>query len=368
MKALNQQEIMHFKELLVSCTLLFSSCLAFAPSSAPCWRSIKSRAKGITQIRLTNDNADDASPATTEDDNDLFSSRRQALASLTGAIVGLGGLVSQSDAAVTDETNTFANTAKDSSYRGLSSSDTPTSKAAMTQSKALASDEVLISIPKSQLQKGLGLELSQVDFRTNIRVYVKSVEPNSIADQLGIQKDFIVVRVNGKSAERTNAEGVAILVSQAVKATPDNGTIEIVFRNPAVFNEKLANLSGGGEVTTQVAPAGDTTQRNPDGSVKAGRVSSQTDQKVTVTQLVPPKMCNRKATTDDLLEISYVGTVVETGEIFDGSAIKINGEGIPGRGNDVSLYFVLRKQPFGQFPPAFDVGLEGMCVVSFYSR
>lgn len=347
-KALNQQEIMHFKELLVSCTLLFSSCLAFAPSSAPCWRSIKSRAKGITQIRLTNDNADDASPATTEDDNDLFSSRRQALASLTGAIVGLGGLVSQSDAAVTDETNTFANTAKDSSYRGLSSSDTPTSKAAMTQSKALASDEVLISIPKSQLQKGLGLELSQVDFRTNIRVYVKSVEPNSIADQLGIQKDFIVVRVNGKSAERTNAEGVAILVSQAVKATPDNGTIEIVFRNPAVFNEKLANLSGGGEVTTQVAPAG--------------------DQKVTVTQLVPPKMCNRKATTDDLLEISYVGTVVETGEIFDGSAIKINGEGIPGRGNDVSLYFVLRKQPFGQFPPAFDVGLEGMCVVSFYSR
>jgi len=65
---------------------------------------------------------------------------------------------------------------------------------------------------------------------------------------------------------------------------------------------------------------------------------------------------------DDLLEISYVGRVLETGQIFDGSAVKINDEGIPGRGNDVSLYFVLGKQPFGQFPPGWDVGLVGMCV------
>jgi FKBP-type peptidyl-prolyl cis-trans isomerase len=63
-----------------------------------------------------------------------------------------------------------------------------------------------------------------------------------------------------------------------------------------------------------------------------------------------------------LLEISYLGTVVDTGTVFDGSAIKINGEAVPGRGNDVTLYFVLGKQPFGQFPPGWDVGLEGMCV------
>jgi hypothetical protein len=28
------------------------------------------------------------------------------------------------------------------------------------------------------------------------------------------------------------------------------------------------------------------------------------------------------------------------------------------RGNDVSTFFVLGKQPFGQFPPGWDVGLE----------
>eukprot|EP00536_Pseudo-nitzschia_multiseries_P002540 jgi/Psemu1/183815/e_gw1.34.229.1 len=73
-------------------------------------------------------------------------------------------------------------------------------------------------------------------------------------------------------------------------------------------------------------------------------------------------MCKRGATEDDLLEISYVGRVVETGAIFDGSAVKINGEGIAGRGNDVSIFFVLGKQPFGQFPPGWDVGLSGICV------
>ena len=37
------------------------------------------------------------------------------------------------------------------------------------------------------------------------------------------------------------------------------------------------------------------------------------------------------------------------GAIFDGSAVKIDGKGIPGRGNDVSLFFVLGKQPFGKY-------------------
>ena len=44
------------------------------------------------------------------------------------------------------------------------------------------------------------------------------------------------------------------------------------------------------------------------------------------------------------------------------SAVKINGEAIAGRGNDISVFMVLKKQPFGQFPPGWDVGLEGMCV------
>ncbi|PIY33983.1 MAG: hypothetical protein COZ08_04295, partial [Bacteroidetes bacterium CG_4_10_14_3_um_filter_42_6] len=83
-------------------------------------------------------------------------------------------------------------------------------------------------------------------------------------------------------------------------------------------------------------------------SVRTGQVTSQADQRITVEQLIPPKLCNRGATVDDLLEISYTGTVLETGAIFDGSAIKINGKAIQGRGDDVSLFFVLGKQPFGQ--------------------
>jgi FKBP-type peptidyl-prolyl cis-trans isomerase len=171
------------------------------------------------------------------------------------------------------------------------------------------------------------------------------------------------VSVNGESTERTNAEGVAIMVSQASKNTPADGVVELRFRDPSAFRMQLANVGSNGEVTTQVAPAGDTTQRNADGSVQRGQaVKAQESQRLTVTQLLPPKLCNRGATTDDLLEISYLGTVVDTGAIFDGSAIKINGEAVPGRGNDVTLYFVLGKQPFGQFPPGWDVGLEGMCV------
>jgi FK506-binding protein 2 len=264
------------------------------------------------------------------------------------------------EAAVTDETDAFANTAFDSAYRGLQSDRPP---GGVTQSTKMPSDELVIMVPKSELSKGLGLELSQAEFRTNMRVFVKSVAPESMAGRLGIKKDYVVVSINGKSAERTTAEGVVIMLSQAAKATSANGSIEFRFRDPSGFQKGLNDLTSTGEVTTQVAPAGDTTQRYLDGRIKPGRVEmEQKDQRLKVTQLVPPKMCRRGATTDDLLEISYLGTVVETGETFDGSAIKINGEGIPGRGNDVSLYFVKGKQPFGQFPPSWDVGLEGMCV------
>lgn len=255
-------------------------------------------------------------------------------------------------AAVTDETSSFADTwwSQDASVQRK------------TQSAAAASDEVTIRVPKEQIQKRrLGLELADLDFKTNLRVYVKSVQSGSLASEVGIQKNWVIIGLNGRSTERTNAEGVAILLSQALKDNRD--FVELRFRDPAVFRNKLQSLSPDESVTTQVAPSGDTTQRNQDGTVQTGRsVTSQDDQKVTVSQLIPPKMCNRGARVDDLLEISYIGTVVETGAIFDGSAVKINGQGIPGRGDDVSLFFVLGKQPFGQFPPGWDVGLVGFCV------
>ena len=242
------------------------------------------------------------------------------------------------------------------------------------------SDEISFTITKSDLkhmQGGLGLELGEVSFRTNFRVVVKSVAPNSLAEKLGIQPNWVVVSVNGADAERTNASGVAIYFSRSVKSvldSPDsaNASLTLTFRDPAKFRSELQSFPKSDavssdenlpSVSTKVAPAGDTTQRYEDGSLRPGAsITEQTDQVVTITQLIPPKMCQRRATTDDLLEISYIGTIVETGAIFDGSAVKINGEVIPGRGNDVSIFFVLGKQPFGQFPPGWDVGLQGMCV------
>jgi FKBP-type peptidyl-prolyl cis-trans isomerase len=132
----------------------------------------------------------------------------------------------------------------------------------------------------------------------------------------------------------------------------------IVFHDPSFFQEKLRSLSsvesdGLPTVTTQVAPAGDTTQRNADGSVKAGRsvTTAATDQRVTVQQLQAPRVCKRGATTDDLMEISYTGSVLETGQVFDGSAV-------------FDWYIGTRKCCIPLFcaPPGWDVGLLGMCV------
>ncbi|KAL7489910.1 hypothetical protein ACHAW6_015661 [Cyclotella cf. meneghiniana] len=306
-------------------------------------------------------------------------SRRQVMHQLI-ASTALPFVELPAEAIVTDETATFASPSLDDAYK-QQSLDNFAAPNAPTKAMApsLPSDEVSFTITKSDLQKmqgGLGLELGEVSFRTNFRVIVKSVAPNSLAERLGIQPSWVVVSVNGADAERTNAAGVAIYFSRAVKSvldSPDsaNAGLTLTFRDPARFRTELQNfpgnnLSGSGElptVSTKVAPAGDTTQRFEDGSLRPGAtVTEQSDQVITITQLIPPKLCQRRATTDDLLEISYIGKVVETGAIFDGSAVKINGEVIPGRGNDVSVFFVLGKQPFGQFPPGWDVGLQGMCV------
>ncbi|GKZ00032.1 hypothetical protein MPSEU_000956600 [Mayamaea pseudoterrestris] len=288
--------------------------------------------------------------------------RRQVLLAITTAS-GLGATaMDPAHAAVTDETDRFADnwwSAQSSSSTTAAAADRP-----FAAEPAAASDEITVTFSKQDLIQygGLGLELKDIEFRTNLRVFVKSVKPGCLGSKLGISADSVVVRVNNQSTERTNAEGVARMI-QVATSNKNANTITMTFRDPSAFRDKLQTLAPGESVTTQVAPAGDTTQRNADGSVKQNRVeTTQTDQRISVTQLVAPTMCRKGADTDDLLEISYVGRVLETGQIFDGSAVKINNQGIPGRGNDVTLYFVLNKQPFGQFPPGWDVGMYGMCV------
>ncbi|KAL7473740.1 hypothetical protein ACHAXS_014486 [Conticribra weissflogii] len=275
---------------------------------------------------------------------------------------------------MTDETTSFATPSLDGSYTQRSPSDPIVPPSQTAPSPPLPSDEVSITLSQSDLQTlrkagggGLGLELGDVSFRDSVRVVVKSVAPNSLAESLGIRPSWVVVSVNGADAERTNAAGVAIYFSRALTEAEKRGErgLTLVFRDPSAFRTELRNfpveegevvvgVDGDGEasavVSTKVAPE------------NASRGTEEEDQVVTVSQLLPPKLCRRRAAVDDLLEISYIGKVVETGTIFDGSAVKINGEAIPGRGNDISVFFVLGKQPLGQFPPGWDVGLEGMCV------
>ena len=63
---------------------------------------------------------------------------------------------------------------------------------------------------------------------------------------------------------------------------------------------------------------------------------------------IPPRQ------NGDLLEIRYVGRLAD-GTIFDGFELG-------SRLGDDSIQFVLGRQPAGQFPPSWDVGLVGMCV------
>lgn len=314
-------------------------------------------------------------PSEGNDENPLHESRRRVMQQVASglSLLSVVAPIKPAQAVITDETANVANESTDLSYRQQSPS-IPLSQSGSTQ---IPSDEIAFTITKAdlqQMQEGLGLELGVVEFRTNFRVVLKSVAASSLAEKLGIQPGWIVVSVNRDDAERTNASGVATYVTRAVKSvlSADDGTPEssmtLTFRDPSKFRSELQNFPTGDErgqaiVSTKVAPAGETTQRYKDGLLRPGAsITEQSDQVVSISQLVPPKMCKRRATTDDLVEISYVGEVLETGAIFDGSAVKINGNTVPGRGNDISIYFVLGKQPFGQFPPGWDVGLSGMCV------
>jgi FK506-binding protein 2 len=314
----------------------------------------------------------------------IVSSRRMLLTRTTATTAAFWAATvaphpPRANAAVTDATDLFA----DNDWSLSSKTTIPVTPSTRVTGSIAPTDEITILVSKRRLaQTPLGLELSDIEFRTNRRVYIKSVAAGSYAESLGLKTDWIVVAVNGQSVERTNAAGVRQYLAQAMNKNDnfsgsnlDPDAISITFRDPSIFRTRLEQMSrvdsdstasdqAANIVTTQVAPAGDTTQRNPDGSVRAGRTvtTATADQRVTVQQLVPPRYCTRGAATDDLLELSYIGTVVETGDIFDGSAILIDGKGIPGRGNDVTTFFVLGRQPFGQFPPGWDVGLTGMCV------
>jgi FK506-binding protein 2 len=289
--------------------------------------------------------------------------RRALLLSVAkGVLMTLVGSTSRSliaSAEVIDETETYANMLPDSAYAP------PSSRMQQQQQADIITDEISFTFTPEEImewQSSLGIELADISFKTNSRVYVRSVRPQSIAEKKGVKPNFIVVAVNGQSTERTNAAGVSLMVKQAISDTTQS--IQIVFRDPSIFSNAITNLQPNQSASTQVAPAGETSVIFNDDVYKSP--NTQTDQVITVTQLIaPPKRKCVEANTGDLLEIIYTASAVVNDEVtslVDGSTISVNGKGIPGRGGDLSLFFVLGKQPAGQFPPGWDVGLKGMCI------
>jgi FK506-binding protein 2 len=322
-------------------------------------------------------------------------SRRRSILRSVGVVMStamtscIASPVPSAHAELIDATDIFANNewskSTTTTSTGTTTSTTVVPNDSATNLNTRPTDEITIRINRTVLQEQyngrLGVELKDIEFRTNVRVRVQSIQDKSYASQLQIQPNWIVVSINDTSMERTNAEGVRHYLMKAIQEEKDTNRspkdIVMMFRDPSQFQSQLRDMStidmnedAIPTVTTQIGPKGDTTQRNQDGTVQAGRsvTTALTDQRIAVQQLQSSRLnnglcTNNGADIDDLLEISYVGRIVETGQIFDGSAVLLNEnrDGIPGRGNDISLFFVLGKQPLGQFPPSWDIGLCGMC-------
>lgn len=292
--------------------------------------------------------------------------RRSVLVSLLNGIVfgSLGG-VKVASAEITDETEIYANRYPDSSYALVVPSSPTTQQPEKDRLTNVITDEMSFTLTPEEIKEfTLGIELADISFQSNSRVYVRSVKPQSIAEREGIRPNFIVVSVNGKSTERTNAAGVRLLIQQALSDTTQP-LLVLVLRDPSIFSKALSNLQLEQTATTQVAPAGRTSTAFTEDLYNP--LNTQTDQRITVTQLLAPKKTQCvEANIGDLLEIMYTASAIADDPIMtsmvDGSTISVNGKGIPGRGGDLSLFFVLGKQPAGQFPPGWDVGLKGMCI------
>ena len=157
----------------------------------------------------------------------------------------------------------------------------------------------------------------------------RSVRPGSIAEELGIKINWILVEVNGKNIERMNLNGTITTVSSVIQnlESSDNRSLDLLFRDDSLFRKQLRDLkqdtdgSNGNSVTTQIMPP----------RIKNDGVNLNDGQQLTVQRLIKPSYCRKGASDGDLLEVSYLGSVLESGDIFDGSAVKINGKAIPGR-------------------------------------
>jgi len=207
---------------------------------------------------------------------------------------------------------------------------------------ARATDEFDIQL---SADSPLGLRLRDLKIGTSLaerggssRVVIADVASGGQADALGsVEIDQILVAVNGQNVERESAQTVQAILKKL------SGKVQLTLKDALRFNEMLEDpLPRGIEVLVT------STALTPSNADEPAQVLS-------VTRRDVPVPCSRPASDGDLLEIAYEGRIAETGALFDGMDLAK-------RQGDSTLQFVLGKQPVGQFPPAWDVALVGMCV------
>ena len=206
--------------------------------------------------------------------------------------------------------------------------------------KVSATDEFTLTFGT---ERPLGLKLKdlRVGFEYGTtegtsRVLVSDVTPGGQADATGkVSIDDIVVAVDGVNVERETAKQITQRLASAKAA---GKPVDVTFKDALAFNSKLSDSRLDKTVATTIAPATETEEA----------------QVLAVNRLSVPPECKRTAQNGDLLEIRYTGRLAD-GTVFDGMQLAE-------RFMDDTIQFVLGRQPAGQFPPSWDVGLVGICV------
>jgi FK506-binding protein 2 len=194
----------------------------------------------------------------------------------------------------------------------------------------------------------LGLRLSQLNIYVDptkridasSRVIVADVLPDGPAAKAGVQLDAIVVAVDGANVELENVPAVQAKIDTALS----RGGVTLTLKDSNRFQYALLDPPPAGATSIFVSTALTPSSEGKPAQLFAVRREN-----------VPSGGCRRPASQGDLIEISYEGRVAESGALFDGMDLAQ-------RQGDSTIQFVLGKQPAGQFPPSWDVGLIGMCI------
>lgn len=172
------------------------------------------------------------------------------------------------------------------------------------------------------------------------RVVLADVLPDGQAARRGLHTDEIIVAVDGVNVELENAE----TVQQKIEDARRRGHFTLTIKDPNQFQYALLDPPPGGATEICVS-----TALTPSADGKPVQLLGVRRREV------PSGGCRRPAAVGDLIEIFYEGRVAEGGALFDGMDLAQ-------RQGDATIQFVLGKQPAGQFPPSWDVGLVGMCI------